>query len=226
MTVYQQSLINGLLDIASASVPEISNIKPLVTTDVNVYKIVYKTTVNGNQINASGLICVPVTSGEYPVLSFQNGTNTVNADAPSNNPANFSYQLVEFIASMGYVVLIPDYPGFGESSQIPHPYLIKEPTVRSLVDMLYTTKEIGSKEFPGITFKNEYYLLGYSQGGWATLALDKAIEQDYNSDFNLKGTSCGAGPYNILQLLEGIINQPDYPDTCIFCLYRKCLHCI
>ena len=124
---------------------------------------------------------------------------------------NFSYQLVEFIASMGYVVVIPDYPGFGESSQIPHPYLIKEPTVKSLVDMLYTTKEIGSKEFPGITFKNEYYLLGYSQGGWATLALHKAIEQDYNSDFNLKGASCGAGPYNILQLLEGIINQPDYP---------------
>ena len=87
VTVYQQSLINGLLDIASASVPEISNIKPLVTTDINVYKIVYKTTVNSNQINASGLICVPVTPGEYPVLSFQNGTNTVNADAPSNNPS-------------------------------------------------------------------------------------------------------------------------------------------
>jgi pimeloyl-ACP methyl ester carboxylesterase len=216
VTVYQQSLINGLLDVASASVPGISNIKPLVTTDVNVYKIVYKTTVNGNQINASGLICVPVTPGEYPVLSFQNGTNTVNADAPSNNPADFTYKLVEFIASMGYVVVIPDYPGFGESSQIPHPYLIKEPTVRSLVDMLYTTKEIGGKEFPGITFKNEYYLLGYSQGGWATLALDKAIEQDYSSDFNLKGSSCGAGPYNILQLLEGIINQPDYPEPVYF----------
>lgn len=216
VTEYQQNLINGLLDIASASVPGISNIKPLVATDVNVYKIVYKTTVNGNQINASGLICVPVTPGEYPVLSFQNGTNTLNADAPSNNPANFSYQLVEFVASMGYVVVIPDYPGFGESSQIPHPYLIKEPTVRSLVDLLYTTKEIGSKEFPGITFKNEYYLLGYSQGGWATLALDKTIEQDYNSDFNLKGTSCGAGPYNTLQLLEGIINQPDYPEPVYF----------
>ena len=213
---YQQSLINGLLDVASASVPGISSIKPLVTNDVNVYKIVYNTTVNGNRINASGLICVPVAPGEYPVLSFQNGTNTVNADAPSNNPTDFTYQLIEFIASMGYVVVIADYPGFGESSQIPHPYLIKDPTVKSLVDMLYTAKETGSKEFPGITFKNEYYLLGYSQGGWATLALDKAIEQEYNSDFNLKGVSCGAGPYSILQLLEGIINQTNYPMPVYF----------
>ena len=41
-----------------------------------------------------------------------------------------TYQLVEIIASLGYVVVIADYPGFGESSQIPHPYLIKEPTVQ------------------------------------------------------------------------------------------------
>ena len=128
-----------------------------------------------------------------------------------NNPLDFTYQLIEFIASMGYVVVIADYPGFGESAQIPHPYLITEPTVRSLVDMLYTVKEIGGSEFPGITFKNEYYLLGYSQGGWATLALHKALEQDYSSDFNLKGSSCGAGPYNILQLLEGMVNKSTYP---------------
>jgi len=92
--------------------------------------------VKGNVINASGLICVPVTPGDYPVLSFQNGTNTVNADAPSEFPADYNYQLVEIIASLGYIVVIADYPGFGESAQIPHPYLVAEPTVRSLVDML------------------------------------------------------------------------------------------
>lgn len=211
-----QGVINSLISVASGSLPELNNIKPFITSDVDVYKLVYKTTVNGSQINASGLICVPVTPGDYPVLSFQNGTNTLNADAPSNNPVNFNYQLIEFIASMGYVVLIADYPGFGESSQIPHPYLITQPTVRSLVDMLYTAREIGGSEFPGISFKNEYYLLGYSQGGWATLGLDKAIEQDYNSDFNLKGSSCGAGPYNILQLLEGIANKPTYPMPVYF----------
>lgn len=208
---YNKGYINNLIDIVSGSVPEIASLKPRVTSDVNIFKLVYKTTVNGNQIDASGLICVPVTPGEYPVLSFQNGTNTVNAFAPSEFPLDYTYQAVEIIASMGYIVVIADYPGFGSSVQIPHPYLITGPTVRSLVDMLFTVKEIAESEFPGITLKNEYYLLGYSQGGWATLALHKALELEYSADFNLKGSSCGAGPYNILQLLEEIVNEPEYP---------------
>ncbi len=207
----KESNINTLLDAVSVTVPEISSIKQLVKSDISVYKIIYNTKINGNAIKASGLICVPATPGSYPVLSFQNGTNTVYADAPSEFPLNFNYQLVEIIASMGYVVVIADYPGFGESSQIPHPYLIAEPTVRSLVDLLYTTREISGTEFPGITIKNEYYLLGYSQGGWATLALDKALEQNYSSDFNLAGSACGAGPYDIPALLSGIITQSTYP---------------
>jgi pimeloyl-ACP methyl ester carboxylesterase len=216
--VSKNLVINFKKDNISASIalPEVSGLKPLLSNDVNVYKIVYKTTINGDEVHASGLICVPVAAGEYPVLSFQNGTNTVNTDAPSSSPTNLTYQLVEAVASMGYVVVIADYPGFGESAQISHPYLLKEPTVRSLVDLLYTAKEIGSSEFPGVTFKNEYYLLGYSQGGWATLALHEALEQDYPVDFDLKGVSCGAGPYNITLLLERIAARTTYPMPAYF----------
>lgn len=213
---YKKDNISNLIDLASIALPEVSGLKPLLVNDVNVYKIVYKTTIAGEEVNASGLICVPVAAGEYPVLSFQNGTNTVNAEAPSASPTNLTYQLVEIIASMGYIVVIADYPGFGESAQIPHPYLVKEPTVQSLVDLLYTAKEIGSSEFPGITFKNEYYLLGYSQGGWATLALHEALEQDYPVDFNLQGVSCGAGPYNITLLLQRIAGRTTYPMPSYF----------
>ena len=208
---FKKDYITSMLDLASIQIPEVAGIKSRIISDISVYKVVYKTTINGNEINASGLMCVPATSGDYPVLSFQNGTNTVNSDAPSLSPSSYTHQLIEVIASMGYVVLFADYPGFGESSQIPHPYLVKELTVRSLVDFLYTAKEIGSSEFPGISFKNEYYLLGYSQGGWATFALDKALETNYGSDFSVKGTSCGAGSYNILQLLESMLNNQTYP---------------
>jgi pimeloyl-ACP methyl ester carboxylesterase len=201
-----------MIDIVSGALPDLAGLKPFVKSDIKVYKIIYKTTVNGNQIDASGLIIVPVTPGNYPVLSFQNGTNTVNASSPSESPQDYNYQLVELVASMGYVVVFADYPGFGESAQIPHPYLIKEPTVRSLVDLLYSAKEMVSKEFPGITLNNDYYLLGYSQGGWATLSLHKALEQDFSSDFNLKGSSCGAGPYNIELLLESMVNKATYPN--------------
>jgi len=206
-----KTYLTGLIDNMSATLPEIKTFRSLIVSDIDIYTMIYKTTVSGQQIEASGLVCVPSTPGNYPVLSFQNGTNTVNSYAPSQFPLNYSYQFVEMIASMGYVVVIADYPGFGESAQIPHPYLVKEPTVQSLVDMLYAVKELAISELPGISLKNEYYLLGYSQGGWATLALHKALELDFNHDFNLKGSACGAGPYNISLLMQSMINVTTYP---------------
>lgn len=207
-----QPYITGLINSASSTLPDLNSLKPLVKTDVSVYSIVYKTEISGNEVNVSGLVCAPVTKGEYPVLSFQNGTNTLNSYAPSKFATNFTYQMVEIIASMGYVVVIADYPGFGESSDIPHPYLITEPTVKSLVDLLYAVKELAGNELKGISLKDEYYLLGYSQGGWATLALHKALEQEYSADFTLKGSACGAGPYNIYLLLQEMVNSATYPD--------------
>ena len=203
--------LSGLVDAVSETNPEVLEIKPLIVNDITVYKIIYKTTVNNQEINASGLVCIPATPGDYPVLSFQNGTNTVNAFAPSEFPSDYSYNMIELIASLGYIVVIADYPGFGASASIPHPYLITGPTVRSLVDILYAVKELAASELPGINLINEYYLLGYSQGGWATLALHKALELDYSDDFNLSGSACGAGPYNIYLLMQGMINVTTYP---------------
>jgi pimeloyl-ACP methyl ester carboxylesterase len=203
--------LNWLVDAASVTNPEVLDIKPLIANDITVYKIVYKTTVDNHEINASGLVCVPDAPGDYPVLSFQNGTNTVNANAPSESPSDYSYEMIELVASLGYIVVISDYPGFGASATIAHPYLVKEPTVTSLVDNLYAVKELATSELTGINLIDEYYLLGYSQGGWATLALDKALETEYSQDFDLVGSACGAGPYNIYLLMQGMINVATYP---------------
>ena len=208
---FTREYITSLIDFVSGEIPELNNIKPLVISDINIYKLVYKTTINGHQIDASGLVCVPATPGDYPVLSFQNGTNTVNAYAPSESASDNSYKLIEIIASMGYVVVIADYPGFGEAIQVPHPYLVADPTVQSLVDMLFAVKELTGSEMEEISLKNEYYLIGYSQGGWATMALHKALEINYPGEFNLIGSVCGAGPYDIKYLFQSMINDSSYP---------------
>ncbi len=210
LTTYNTAYISTLLDNVSGEWPEIADLKALMTTDVKLYKLVYRTTVNGNQVNASGLVCVPVNAGEYPVLCFHNGTNTVNAFAPTNFPLDPSFQMIEFVASMGYIIVIPDYPGFGASAQLDHPYLITEPTVQSVVDMLYAVKEISLYEFPGVSALNEYYLLGYSQGGWAAMNMHRALELDYADDFNLAGSACGAGPYNLRLLLDEMLGSSTY----------------
>ncbi len=208
---YSKLTINSMIDLAAIQNPQIATLKQYIASDVKIYRITYKSSTGGKEYNASGLVCVPVNQGDYPVLSFQNGTNTLNLQAPSVNPSNSNYVLVEILASMGFVVVIPDYPGFGESVSIPHPYLVKEPTVTSIVDMFYATEELDAIALPDISALNEYYLVGYSQGGWATMALHKALELDFSSDFNLMGSVCGAGPYDIGLLFSGMVNVTTYP---------------
>ena len=142
VTTFDIGYINYILDYASNSYPEIDELRQYITSDFTVHKLIYKTVVDDESINASGLVCVPSSPGEYPVICFQNGTNTLNSYAPTEYPLNPVLQMVEAVASMGYIVVIPDYPGFGASAQIPHPYLITEPTVRSIIDMLYSVNEL------------------------------------------------------------------------------------
>ena len=206
-----EASISAVIDYLENSFPGIAYIKQYLESGVNVYRIVYKTVVNGEEIEASGLVSIPDKGGEYPVMSFQHGTITLNSGAPSENPAGADNQLVEYMASMGFLMMLPDYPGFGESDMILHPYLIREPTVQSVIDMFRALKEICPSEFPGITIHDKYYLLGYSQGGWATLALHKAMELDFSDEFTLAGSACGAGPYNLYNLFLEILQLNEYP---------------
>ena len=214
---YTTDYINNLLDVAAGTYPELTDFKPYMTRPVDVYKLIYKTETGGEEISASGLVCIPSAAGEYPILCFQNGTNTLNTLAPSEYVLNPAYQFVEITASMGYAVVIPDYPGFGKSAGIPHPYLISEPTVRSITDMLYAAREMDSEDDPEITINNEVFIIGYSQGGWATLSLHKALEQEYSDDFNLMGSVCGAGPYDLNFLFNSITGSDSYPMPVYLC---------
>ena len=206
-----ESNVQTMIVVLGNKYPEIKPIKEDVKSGIIVYSVKYNTTFQGENIVASGLVAIPDAVGSYPVLSFQNGTNTVYSAAPSVNPLNTLYQMVEFVASTGYVVMIPDYIGFGASKDIFHPYLHKESTVRSIVDMMYALKEFDADVAKDATFLNEYYLLGYSQGGWATLALLHAMENDYASDFTVKGCCCGAGPYDISYFNSYVLGQTTYP---------------
>ncbi|MGQ9620731.1 MAG: alpha/beta hydrolase family protein, partial [Bacteroidales bacterium] len=214
---YSETYINSLINNAVQYYPEIVQIESLVSGGVDVFKIVYKTDIGNNTINASGLMCVPQEPGVYPLISFQNGTNTVDAYAPSNFVINTQYQMIEVIASIGYIVLIPDYPGFGESASVPHPYLVKEPTVKSVLNMLRASKEAAGNEIEGIDIKDEYYFIGYSQGGWATMALHSAVEKQYSDEFCLVASVCGAGPYDIYYLLSEMTGVSTYPMPVYIC---------
>jgi len=189
--------------------PDIEQIRDRVTYGIMIYKITYKTTFKGEDKTASGLVCVPIGEGTFPVISYQNGTNTLHSNAPSENPNRDLYMMLEFVSSAGFVISIPDYLGFGSSDNMFHPYLHKESTVQSVIDMMRAVKEFAANKDIGLL--NEYYITGYSQGGWATMQLQKAIEEEYSGEFNLVASAPCAGPYDLSYINEYIKGKTEYP---------------
>jgi pimeloyl-ACP methyl ester carboxylesterase len=208
---YERAEITGILDVLAQSYPEVLELGEFVSDGIRLYTITYSSFVKGKVITASGLVSVPGMPGEYPVVSFQNDINTLKSNCPSENPTDYLYQLVESVASMGFIVLMPDYPGFGSSSGIPHPYLLKVPTSESVIRMIQAVYE-AENEFDGITVKNECYLIGYSQGGLATFNAHTDLELGYSSyGLKLRGSACGAGPYEMEQVMADMRSVQSYP---------------
>ncbi len=175
-----------------------------------VYSINYKTTFEGTPIVASGLVSVPMGEGPFPMISYQNGTNTLHVNAPSVNPDRIFYRLLEAVASTGFVVAMPDYLGFGSTDNMFHPYLHKNSTVPVVLDMLRAVKELG--QLRGVAINDDLFLTGYSMGGWATLQVQKEIETNHSNEFKLKASAPSAGPYDLNFVNNFILNQESYSN--------------
>lgn len=211
---YTQAEVNAFISLASLLYPEISDelqlVKAEVVTGIKVIKIVYNTEFEGEKIQASGLVCMPDQAGSYPILSYQNGTNTLHSNAPTEDPDDEKFQILELMGSTGFIISLPDYLGFGASDDMFHPYLHKESTVQSITDMLRAVEEMTEAD-DKVDFNKDVYISGYSQGGWATMCLQKALETQYADEFDLRASACGAGPYNMTTLNDYVVNLTEFP---------------
>ena len=185
-----------------------TQLNPLINYNTDFFKIVYKTTFQGKTIEASGLIGLPKNGPANPsMISGQHETRFLHSTAPSllsisANGVSSSATGYEVLASMGYVVVIPDYIGFGSSENIPHPYYIREATAAAVVDMIKAAKEyLKSKQF---ATSNRLFLIGYSEGGYATLAAQREIENNPSNGLTVTGTAAGAGAFDLTTMLTEV----------------------
>ena len=98
----------SVLTLAATQYPAAADLIPDIVSGANIYSVTYVSEFQGEEVIASGLICAPTTPGTYPILSFQNGTKTLHSLAPTADPQSLQYQMIEYIASAGYVVIIAD----------------------------------------------------------------------------------------------------------------------
>ena len=204
----EYSLITGLSETQVLNVAKmIPEVYDLALTkdlsEVKVYKLIYKTlNVDGNEILASGAVIVPVSDVVLPLLSYQHGTLTSYSDAPSQYSTGMEVRgTATIIASAGFVVSVPDYIGYGESKSYPHPYEHALTLARTSFDMLMAVKEFCTAM--SITLSDKLFLTGYSEGGGATMALHRYIED--NSDLVVTMSAPASGAYNKTAFAKEIV---------------------
>lgn len=177
--------------------------------DVKAWRITYRTqTIDGTHVAASGMILVPSIT-RPSVLVLQRGTLFHKSEAPSrfdpliaDNNSVWTY-FGPVVSSSGYMIIMPDLLGFGESESLFHPYFVTRSHGRVSLDMMRAAEEFFDLE--AIDKGNRLFITGYSQGGTSAMALLKAISEDTTPEFRVTAASVGGGAYNLVDVSRSIL---------------------
>ncbi len=187
---------------------------------------------SGEYIDVSGVLLVPrktlLTSlKNFRIVVVPPPTYTSNAAAPSvvfqrmslignDWTPNFMYFWI-LQAQSGFVVFIPDYPGYGDSyGKCFHPYLDSEALVNSTLDLLDTAKKTLSAN--GYRYKKELIISGYSQGGYVATLLAREIETNSTLGHSVNLLFTGGTPCD-LKYIADAVRHSDYVQHTYFLPY-------
>lgn len=160
--------------------------------------------IEGNPITLSGKVMLPKNGIPKRMILVSHYTVCSNAEAPSN-----CFSLEGVLVNSGYGLIIPDYIGYGVTAQEVHPYLVMDVTAHNVVDMYLAVKPwleaVGrSADDPSLD------LMGYSQGGATTMAVQYLIETDFSNASSidhimLHRVFAGGGPYDVKATYERFV---------------------
>lgn len=160
--------------------------------------------------NASGALLVPTgalgsdcATKATPLVAYSRGTDISRPRTMANPQDGETLMLAAFYAAQGYSVVATDYLGYAQSTYPYHPYLHADSEATAVIDSVRAAR-IAAKPL-NVTLSGKVMFSGYSQGGHASMASQRAAEGAYGSEFNVVASAHLAGPYN----LAGSMKVPD-----------------
>ncbi len=217
----------GLTAWAQDSNPEL-----LFSNNVSAfYQFSYPSvSVTGEPITLSSLMAFwkPQTMGTNTIKTVMinnHYTITANAQCPSNITVTYDSNYPDYLLlsplvngntynidypdlSTRCLVIMPDYEGYGLTSDRTHPYLAEELTAQQVVDGVIYGLQLYqqlSSQGSALPLDDEWrsFSVGYSQGGAVALAVQRHIEQyNLSDELHFSGTLCGDGPYDLIATLR------------------------
>lgn len=175
---------------------------------VDAYRVSYHTLDKAGELTrASGVMLIPHDLDTLDVLSVQHGTIFKRDEVGSVHPYYTAEGLIT--AMNGYLVVVPDYLGLGESELL-HPYLHAGLSANAVIDMIRAARIYACQN--EIVLSDKLFLAGYSEGGFVTLATHKIIEADYADEFQLTAVAPMAGPHDLSGSTRNLLNRSTYAN--------------
>jgi pimeloyl-ACP methyl ester carboxylesterase len=165
---------------------------------MTLYRVQYRTTnYDGSLVVASGLVALPNRNELPSVVAYLHGTNAERLTAPSQPGLGEGTLVAAVTAGTGHILLAPDYVGLGESRAV-HPYMHTKTTVAASIDFLLAARTL--VEYLRGEWPESLYLMGFSQGGHATFAVQRELEILADSRFQVRASAPIAGPFHLLDV--------------------------
>lgn len=217
-TAAQQTTTGAIKDWEwSGFITSFGNLLSQTQYSLEMRKITYTSTgMDGTQQTLSGLLILPVAvaSGKpaVPILMYQHATQTYRPHSPSqflshqDRPGDYPEVMVAAaIATNGYAVAMPDYEGLGDDAGT-HNFVHGASLARQVIDMLKASRSVITGPTSTCTWNNQLFLLGYSEGGYATMVATRDLQA--GGEFTVTASAPLAGPHD----LSGVMRQEILAD--------------
>ncbi len=171
---------------------------PKVTKQTILYKSVDQ---YGDTLTLSGKLTIPSSSTAKGIILMPHYTIGANREAPSLGTAygeKFFYN--------DYILIQPDYIGYGITADRFPPYLHGELTARNCVDMALTVRHILDTTQVDIE-SDSITIIGFSQGAATALWTLKLLEDEYADIIPVKACYAGSGPYDVATTFDIAVEQ-------------------
>src|SRR5687768_12869057 len=100
-------------------------LSPFIKNGYTAYRITYNTTnTDGSPVVASGAVFIPDKKAPLPLLNYDHGTffPSQEKNAPSYLHSGSELLVGKLFSGAGFLVVLPDYIGYGSTKNIKHPY--------------------------------------------------------------------------------------------------------
>lgn len=150
----------------------------------------------GDTLTLSGKLCVPQDRKPKGIILLPHWTINGDFEAPSNKLIGEAKYFIK-----DYVLVMPDYIGYGVTGKRMHPYLHGEITARNTVDMMLYCRQILDSMALGIP-TDSIFIVGYSQGGATALWALKLIEEEYADRIHVRKCFAGGSPCDVASIYD------------------------